>query len=91
MISRSRTCLMRLMCIVGPTLFLTGCLIPTPPSPPPKDDAVAVALCSEWKGSLASWADADTEQTKDEVGSVGGVDVSRGKQEGSCKPYTGPS
>ena len=85
MISRSRTCLMRLMCIVGPTLFLTCCLIPPPPSPPPKDDAVAVARCSEWKGSLASWADADTEQTKDEV------DLSHRKQEGSCKPYTGPS
>lgn len=40
------------------------------------------ALCDAWLGSLASWADEDTEQTKDEV------DYSIRVQEKVCAPFT---
>lgn len=39
------------------------------------------ALCETWLGSLASWADEDTEQTKDEV------DYSIRVQEKVCAPF----
>jgi hypothetical protein len=59
-------------------LSLTGCLPATPPDPPPKNEKAVEALCDSWLGSLASWADADTEQTKDEI------DLSIRVQEAAC-------
>ena len=41
----------------------------------------AKALCKEWLESLPTWADEDTEQTKDEV------DRSIRVQEKVCSPY----
>ena len=60
-------CWRTIFAIVSLTL-LTGCLHSVSPKPNPRlNDAAGEALCDAWLGSLATWADADTEQTKDEV------------------------
>ena len=61
-----------------PLMFLTACLQLSPENPPPRNDAAVEALCDAWSGSLVTWADADTEQTKDEV------DKSIRVQEAAC-------
>jgi hypothetical protein len=74
----SRTKLLLLLCCVLLLLLccvlLTACLESKPPTQPaPSPSAVggasetAKALCSVWLRTLPTWADEDTETTKDQI------------------------
>lgn len=67
MICGFETLFLRMTFAVVSMLWLTGCQAQTRPEPFPRNVEVVEALCDAWKKSLATWADADTEQTKDEV------------------------
>ncbi len=67
-------------CAVLP-MFLAACQ-PTPGEvaapPPPATNEVAAALCSVWLRTLPTWADEDTETTKDQI------DYAIRSQEAAC-------
>ena len=64
--------------------MLPACQSFVPQKPPVEvagHQATARALCETWLGSLATWADEDTEQTKD------AVDYSIRVQKKVCAPF----
>ena len=67
---------------------LTACLGNSPqtqpaPSPPAvaAESELAAALCTVWARTAPTWADADTEETKDQI------DYAIRSQETACRDY----
>lgn len=71
----------------GLTLFLASCGTPGQMEAPRPAAAgvseLAKSVCNIWSGSQPTWADADTERTKDEI------DYSYRVQEATCGPIQG--